>query len=86
MADSDPPIIPLREVPPDEWHRRQAVELLRGLLERAERGEVSGVLVLLERAGTTEIEARWTPSRDCVWRLGALEILKADWIRSWQAD
>ena len=81
---TETPVVPLREVPPDEWHQREVVTLLRDLLERAERGEVSGCLVLLERAGTTEIESRWTASRDCVWRLGALEILRSDWIRSWR--
>lgn len=55
---------------------------LRELLERAEAGEFSGLMVIAEIAGTSNVLTSYTAAYDALTRLGMLELVKADWIRS----
>ena len=76
-------ITPLREVTPDEAYQRDVVLLLEEFLAQAKRGEFSGVLILGELAGTTRMQTGYTGARSVVERLGALEVLRYEWLKAW---
>lgn len=73
-------ITPLHEVPPDQEGPSRVVQLLERLLERARAGEFHGALVLTETMGEGSFCCHWTGSMNAMTRLGALEMLKHDWL------
>lgn len=78
------PIVPLREVTRDQAYKDEVVETLEDLLTRAKAGEFRGGLFLLELEGSSNILTTFTAMSNGLQRLGALEILRADWVRAWQ--
>lgn len=77
------PVIPLRArpAPPTDDGLATAVEILEYALDLAKAGELTGLLLAMD-LGNGELHTAYTPAIDTPRRIGLLEIVKADWLRS----
>jgi hypothetical protein len=88
MADELPRRPVLREVdikPERDKRCDEVIEKLKLALERAEAGELLDVMIFAEMEGNRFLVS-YTQAYDARERLGAMEMIKADWLRQCWSD